>query len=125
MLVWFVVIGVVGLAGVIRHPVVLEAIDPRYGLRLLLSAGPAALALLGGVFLCATGGEALYADMGHFGRFSIRLAWHGVVLPCLLLSYAGQAGLVLDGIPKGSSALATPPCRRPRQASGERCLYGA
>ncbi len=103
MLVWFVVIGVIGLAGVIRHPVVLEAIDPRYGLRLLLSTGPAALALLGGVFLCATGGEALYADMGHFGRFPIRLAWYGVVLPCLLLSYAGQAGLVLSGIPQGAN----------------------
>ncbi len=103
MLVWFVVIGVIGLAGVIRHPMVLEAIDPRYGLRLLLSSGPAALALLGGVFLCATGGEALYADMGHFGRFPIRLAWYGVVLPCLLLSYAGQAGLMMSGVAKGAN----------------------
>ena len=69
----------------------------------LLSTGPAALALLGGVFLCATGGEALYADMGHFGRLPIRLAWYGVVLPCLLLSYTGQVGLVLGGIPKGAN----------------------
>lgn len=103
MLVWFIVIGAIGLAGVLRHPVVLEAIDPRYGLRLLVSSGPAALALFGGVFLCATGGEALYADMGHFGRFPIRLAWYGIVLPSLLLSYAGQAGLVLSGIPKGAN----------------------
>lgn len=103
MLVWFIVIGVIGLAGVLRHPVVLEAVDPRYGLRLLVSSGPVALALLGGVFLCATGGEALYADMGHFGRVPIQLAWYVVVLPCLLLSYAGQAGLILSGVPKGAN----------------------
>ena len=103
MLAWFVVIGVIGLAGVLRHPVVLQAVDPRFGVRLLLHSGPTALALLGGVFLCATGGEALYADMGHFGRRPIRLAWYAVVLPCLLLSYAGQAGLVLSGVPKGAN----------------------
>ena len=103
MLAWFVVIGVIGLAGVLRHPLVLRAVDPRFGVRLLLHSGPTALALLGGVFLCATGGEALYADMGHFGRRPIRLAWYAVVLPCLLLSYAGQAGLVLDGVPKGAN----------------------
>ena len=103
MLAWFVVIGVIGLAGVFRHPLVLEAVDPRFGVRLLLHSGPTALALLGGVFLCATGGEALYADMGHFGRRPIRLAWYAVVLPCLLLSYAGQAGLVLSGVSKGAN----------------------
>ena len=103
MLAWFVVIGVIGLAGVLRHPLVLQAVDPRFGVRLLLHSGPTALALLGGVFLCATGGEALYADMGHFGRRPIRLAWYAVVLPCLLLSYAGQAGLVLSGVPKGAN----------------------
>ena len=103
MLAWFVVIGVIGLAGVFRHPLVLQAVDPRFGVRLLLHSGPTALALLGGVFLCATGGEALYADMGHFGRRPIRLAWYAVVLPCLLLSYAGQAGLVLSGVPKGAN----------------------
>jgi KUP system potassium uptake protein len=101
MLVWFVVIGVLGVMGVARHPTVLQALNPVFGIRLIVSSGPIALALLGGVFLCATGGEALYADMGHFGRFPIRLAWYGVALPALLLSYAGQAGAIIDGVPKG------------------------
>jgi len=104
MLVWFVAIGVLGLVGVIRHPVVLEAINPLFGIRLLISSGPGAMLLLGGVFLCATGGEALYADMGHIGRFPIQLAWYVVVLPSLLLSYAGQAGLLIDGqVAKGAN----------------------
>ena len=97
MLLWFVVIGLLGLLGVIRHPVVLEAIDPMFGIRLLLTSQTAVLALLGGIFLCATGGEALYADMGHIGRFPVRISWYLVVLPALLLSYAGQTGLLLDG----------------------------
>ncbi len=103
MLIWFIVIGLLGLVGVIHHPVVLEAVDPTHAIRLLLASGPAAMLLLGGVFLCATGGEALYADMGHIGRFPIRLAWYGIVLPSLLLSYAGQAGVLLDGVPKGAN----------------------
>ena len=107
MLAWFVVIGVIGLVGVLRHPSVLQAVDPRFGVRLLLHSGPTALALLGGVFLCATGGEALYADMGHFRARPIRLAWYAVVLPCLLLSYAGQAGMVLGGVPKGANLFFT------------------
>ncbi|WP_158913347.1 KUP/HAK/KT family potassium transporter [Caulobacter sp. S45] len=101
MLLWFVAIGVLGLVAVVHHPRVLEAVNPWFALRLLLSSGPGALVLLGGVFLCATGGEALYADMGHFGRLPIRLAWYAVALPSLLLSYAGQCGLLLDGAPKG------------------------
>ena len=103
MLLWFVVIGVLGVIGVVRHPVVLQAIDPVHAVRLVLASGPTALLLLGGVFLCATGGEALYADMGHIGRFPIRLAWFGIVLPSLLLSYAGQTGLLLDGLAKGAN----------------------
>ena len=103
MLVWFVVIGALGLMGVIHHPSVLRAINPAYGVRLLATSGPTAFLLLGGVFLCATGGEALYADMGHIGRFPIRLAWYLIVLPSLLLSYAGQTGLLLDGVPKGAN----------------------
>jgi KUP system potassium uptake protein len=97
MLLWFVVVGLLGLVSVVRHPVVLEAIDPAFGVGLLVHSGPAALLVLGGVFLCATGGEALYADMGHIGRFPIQLAWYAIVLPSLLLSYAGQAGLLLEG----------------------------
>ena len=103
MLLWFVVIGLLGLAGIIRHPVVLEAIDPMFGIRLLLASHTAVLALLGGIFLCATGGEAMYADMGHIGRFPIQMAWYVVALPALLLSYAGQAGQIIDGIPKDAN----------------------
>ncbi len=97
MLLWFVVIGVLGLVGILHHPAVLKAVDPMYAIRLLLGGKVAVLALLGGIFLCATGGEALYADMGHIGRFPIRLAWYAVVLPSLLLNYAGQVGILLDG----------------------------
>jgi KUP system potassium uptake protein len=104
MLVWFVVIGLLGLTGVIRHPVVLEAVNPAYGVRLLAHGAPLAIAILGGVFLCATGGEALYADMGHIGRFPIRIAWYVIVLPSLLLSYAGQTGLLIEGgVPPGGN----------------------
>ncbi|HVX56138.1 MAG TPA: KUP/HAK/KT family potassium transporter, partial [Candidatus Saccharimonadales bacterium] len=87
MLTWFLVIGLLGLVNVVRHPEVLEGVSPLPGARLLLHAGPHALPILGGVFLCATGSEALYADMGHIGRFPIRLAWYVVVLPSLLLCY--------------------------------------
>jgi KUP system potassium uptake protein len=103
MLAWFVVIGALGLIGIVHHPVVLKAINPLYGARLLSASEPAVLLVLGGVFLCATGGEALYADMGHFGPMPIRLAWYVVVLPALLLSYAGQTGLILDGVAKGAN----------------------
>jgi KUP system potassium uptake protein len=99
MLVWFVVIAVLGLAGVIRAPVVLTAINPIYGLRFLAHGGATGLLVLGGVFLCITGGEALYADMGHIGRSPIRLSWYFVVLPALLISYAGQTALLIE---KGS-----------------------
>ena len=103
MLLWFFVIGVLGLVGVIHHPTVLRAIDPVYAIRLISVSRPTVFLLLGGVFLCATGGEALYADMGHIGRFPIRLAWYAIVLPSLLLSYAGQTGLLLDGIRSGAN----------------------
>jgi len=97
MLLWFAVVAVLGLGGIIRHPVVLLALDPREGIDLLFHAGAAGPLILGGVFLCATGGEALYADMGHIGKGPIRLSWYGLVLPSLLLSYAGQTGILLDG----------------------------
>jgi KUP system potassium uptake protein len=96
MLVWFLVIAVLGLSGVIRHPVALLALDPTRGIDYLLHAGAVGPLVLGGVFLCATGGEALYADMGHIGRTPIRLSWYGLVLPSLLLSYAGQTGFLID-----------------------------
>jgi KUP system potassium uptake protein len=104
MIAWFVAIGVLGLGGVLRHPGVLAALDPRYGIDYLLSHGFTGFLVLGAVFLCATGAEALYADMGHFGPLPIRLAWYGLVLPTLLLNYAGQAALVVEGaVPSGDN----------------------
>jgi KUP system potassium uptake protein len=97
MTLWFVAIGALGLLSIVRHPGVLVALDPRYGLHYLFGHGLTGFLVLGGVFLCATGAEALYADMGHFGRHPIRLAWYGLVLPTLLLNYAGQAAVVVDG----------------------------
>ena len=76
---WFLSIAVLGLWGILRHPAVLDALNPLYGLRYLLSNGYTSFVVLGGVFFCVTGAEALYADMGHFGRRPIRLAWSGLV----------------------------------------------
>jgi KUP system potassium uptake protein len=95
MLVWFAVIAALGLAGVVENPIVLTAVDPRHAIGFLSHSGGTGLLVLGGVFLCITGGEALYADMGHFGKGPIRLSWYMIVLPALLLSYAGQAGLLI------------------------------
>jgi KUP system potassium uptake protein len=103
MAVWFGVIGLLGLYGVAQHPAVLLALDPRYGLSFLFSGGYTGFLVLGGVFLCVTGAEALYADMGHFGARPIRLAWSAVVLPALVLNYAGQAALVVAGGPTGGN----------------------
>jgi KUP system potassium uptake protein len=96
MMLWFVVIAVLGLVSIARHPGVVAALDPRYALRFMVRSGSAGLLVLGGVFLCITGGEALYADMGHFGKGPIRCSWYGIVLPSLLLSYAGQAAFLID-----------------------------
>jgi KUP system potassium uptake protein len=96
MLVWFVVVAALGVSGVVRAPQVVTALNPLVGLRLLTHSGLTAVGILGGTFLCITGGEALYADMGHFGKGSIRLSWYGVVLPALLLSYAGQTALLVQ-----------------------------
>src|SRR6202007_2037998 len=96
MLLWFVVIAVLGLGGILRHPNVLAAIDPRHAIAFLAQDGGGGFAVLGGVFLAITGGEALYADMGHIGRNPIRTTWYGIVLPSLLINYAGQAALLLD-----------------------------
>jgi KUP system potassium uptake protein len=95
--VWFVCLAVLGVRGILQHPSVWVALDPRYALRFLISGGAGAFVVLGGVFLCVTGAEALYADMGHFGARPIRLAWSALVFPSLLLNYAGQAALVLEG----------------------------
>ncbi len=97
MALWFVIIAVLGIWGVAQHPSVFAAIDPRHGLVYLFSGGLAGFLVLGAVFLCVTGAEALYADMGHFGAGPIRLAWSAVVFPSLVLNYAGQAALLLGG----------------------------
>jgi KUP system potassium uptake protein len=99
MLTWFVAIAVLGILGIIRHPSVFAALNPVYGLSYLFSHGATGFWVLGAVFLCVTGAEALYADMGHFGRRPIELAWFAIVFPSLILNYAGQTALVLEGAP--------------------------
>jgi KUP system potassium uptake protein len=99
MLIWFLAMAVLGLRGIIQHPAVLFALNPYYAVQFLLHGGAVGFLILGAVFLCVTGAEALYADMGHFGAGPIRLAWHVVVFPSLVLNYAGQAALVLQGAP--------------------------
>jgi KUP system potassium uptake protein len=99
MMLWFLVIAVLGLGPILHHPGVIAALDPRHAVAFLTHAGSVGFLVLGGVFLCITGGEALYADMGHFGKGSIRRAWYFVVLPALVLSYAGQTAYLMD---KGS-----------------------
>ena len=97
MALWFLTIAVLGFSGIVQHPGVLAAVDPRYGLAYLFSGGVLGFLVLGGIFLCVTGAEALYADMGHFGARPIRVAWSIIVFPSLVLSYAGQSALLLNG----------------------------
>lgn len=96
MLLWFAVLAILGSMQVARHPSVLEAINPAHGVRFFQDTGWHGYLVLGSVFLVVTGGEALYADMGHFGTRPIRLDWFGIVLPSLLLNYFGQGALLLD-----------------------------
>jgi KUP system potassium uptake protein len=95
MLVWFITIAILGAMEVRQSPGILYALSPWYGVRLLVVHRAAAFLVLGAVVLAVTGAEALYADMGHFGRRPIRLAWLGLVFPALLLNYLGQGALVL------------------------------
>jgi KUP system potassium uptake protein len=99
MLIWFVAMAAMGVWGIARHPQVFAALSPVYGLSYLVSNGLTGFLVLGAVFLCVTGAEALYADMGHFGSRPIKFAWFGIVFPSLILNYAGQAALVLEGAP--------------------------
>jgi KUP system potassium uptake protein len=96
MLLWFGVLAVTGVIAISHYPAVLKAVDPRYGLSMLIRHQGVALAVLGAVFLTLTGGEALYADMGHFGKGPVRAAWFTVVWPSLILNYFGQGALVLQ-----------------------------
>jgi KUP system potassium uptake protein len=99
MALWFVTMAVLGIWGIVKHPAILWALNPYYALAYLLHSGGDGFLVLGGVFLCVTGAEALYADMGHFGAGPIKLAWSGLVFPSLVLNYAGQGAIVLAGAP--------------------------
>jgi len=95
MVVWFVAIGVLGLVNIWAAPAILEAFNPMEAVRFAIASPFTLFVVLGGVFLALTGGEALYADMGHVGRTAIRQAWFGLVLPALILCYFGQGARVL------------------------------
>jgi KUP system potassium uptake protein len=95
MLVWFITIAVTGIGGIIMTPSVLAAVSPTYAVGFFLEDPGKAFMLLGSVVLVVTGAEALYADMGHFGRKPIRVAWLSLVMPCLLLNYFGQGAILL------------------------------
>jgi KUP system potassium uptake protein len=99
MLVWFAVLALLGIRGIVQQPRILLALDPLYGLAILLDGSWRGFVMLGAVFLAVTGTEALYADMGHFGRTALRTAWLRLVFPALLLNYFGQ-GAVLLGNPQ-------------------------
>jgi KUP system potassium uptake protein len=95
MTVWFLVIGVLGIHGILQAPAVVAGINPVHAVRFFLENKLAGFLALGAVFLVETGGETLYADMGHFGKKPIRLAWFTLVLPCLLLNYFGQGAALM------------------------------
>ena len=96
MLLWFVAIAAMGVAPVLRHPGVLRALNPVHAVRFFVVHGWHGFVILGAVVLCITGGEALYADMGQFGRRPIRLSWFVLVFPSLMLNYFGQGALLLE-----------------------------
>ena len=95
MLVWFGVLGLLGALGILQHPQVLAALLPIHAVHFFAAHGTASFLILGAVVLAITGAEALYADMGHFGRWPIQLVWFGFVLPALVLNYFGQGALLL------------------------------
>ena len=96
MVIWFAVLAVLGISWIVRQPVVLGAVNPIHAVNFFRENGLHAIAVLGAVFLVVTGGESLYADLGHFGTRPIRLAWFTLVLPALLLNYFGQGALLLS-----------------------------
>ncbi|MPZ44538.1 MAG: potassium transporter Kup, partial [Betaproteobacteria bacterium] len=104
MLVWFGALALLGVQSIVETPQVLAGLDPRHAARLAADQPGVAFVALGAVFLALTGGEALYADMGHFGRRPIRWAWFGIVLPALMLNYFGQGALLL----RNAAAVANP-----------------
>ena len=95
MLIWFTTLALMGANEVIRHPAVLSALNPLFAFRFFAANEFRGFLVLGSVFLVVTGGEALYADMGHFGKRPIRITWYAFVLPALLLNYFGQGALLI------------------------------
>lgn len=105
MIVWFATISLIAIPHILKHPGVLASFNPVWGIKFLVNNGWSGFLVLGSVVLVITGGEALYADMGHFGRRAIRVAWFPVVMPALLINYMGQGALILE---RGASVLANP-----------------
>ena len=95
MATWFVVLAILGAAHIVQNPSVLRAVNPAWAVQFLYVEGLHAFVAMGAVVLCVTGAEALYLDMGHFGRAPIRASWFGAVMPALLLNYFGQGALIL------------------------------
>ena len=95
-LVWFLVIALLGVSQIVTHPEILKALSPHYAVIFMWSNPGTTFIILGAVVLCVTGAEALYADLGHFGKKPIRLAWFSIVMPCLVLNYFGQGALLLN-----------------------------
>jgi len=111
MVLWFLSLAVSGVMAITRAPQVLAAVNPLYGLTTLTTHPMVALAIIGAVFLAVTGAEALYADMGHFGKTPVRIAWFALVLPSLLLNYYGQGALFLaagDAVPRPLYSMVPP-----------------
>lgn len=96
ILIWFITIAVLGINQIIEHPMVLQAVNPLHAIEFLVDEGWHGYLLLGGIFLVITGGEALFADIGHFGKTPIRACWFIIVLPCLVLNYFGQGANLLS-----------------------------
>jgi KUP system potassium uptake protein len=119
-LLWFVTIGTLGFLEIAREPRVLAAVNPWYGVKFFLLHGTGGFIILGAVFLAVTGAEALYADIGHFGKRPIRLAFYTLVLPALLLNYFGQGALLL----RMPEAVENPFAARHRHARRDRRLAG-
>ena len=95
IVVWFLILGLTGIEQIVRTPEILVALNPLHGINFLLDRGPFVLAAVGAIVLALTGAEALYADMGHFGRKPIQIAWMGLVMPSLALHYMGQGALLM------------------------------
>lgn len=92
---WFLALGAVGLYNIVQYPAILAALNPAHALRFVTGHGAASFVVLGAIFLAVTGAEALYADMGHFGKRAVRIAWFGLVLPGLVANYFGQGALLI------------------------------